>query len=1014
MTSSRVLPVGRDARMIGGVTRRGSSRVFVGRQAEVDRLQEAFARAVDGHPSLVLVAGDAGVGKTRLVAEFSRRVEATNSTTIAGGCLDLGEGGLPYAPFVEALRAAARHLDPAASQAAFGPSADVLGGLVPDLHPAAVVVPRADQRDAAAGLARLFDAVIGVLGRLAADRPLVLVLEDIHWADGSTRDLIRFLLRNLRDERLLIVATYRSDDLHRRHPLLPLLSELERADRVERLELRPFDRDELAEQLLGILGEQPSPTLVDALLLRSDGLPFYVEELVAGSADSASRLPSTLRDILGLRLATLSPASLALVRAAAVIRGRIPHDRLAAIVDMDENALIGSLREAIDARILVPTGGGDGPAYTFRHALLREAAYDSLLPAERVAMHARVADHLSETIRAQLRPEPSTLADFALHAYEAHDLPHALSGSVMALRAFIDVVAYREAFVHAERALELWSRVDAPSDRAGIGHADLLALAGQMASAANRPEQATALTQDALAEFDDAGGRERRASVLADLQWYAWESRAFEVSVAAAERAFELGGSGAPTRLKSQVTRILGAQRLGTGRLHESARLLETAMSVADEIDDHTSWSAAASVLAHAFADLGQAARAGDLLDRTSEAGTYDGLPFERIPSEVDRSIAALTIGRFDDAERFARFGLELATRYGWEARFGWMFRSCIVDALFELGRYDETEVVAGPALTRGAIHHDIRWTATTMARVAVAQGRLNEAHRLLDSLDSTTPTDYENAFTVVARMDLVRAEARHQDIGSTADPVVVGLDDREGAADAWALLGLGIEACADGIVLARRRRRSGDPWRLEANAESWLSTLRSLERRYSADGGGGSRFEAILATAEAETSRAGGAPDPAAWEAAADRWLGLSHPFQAAQARLRFAEALLLTGGDRPTAEATLRAAHTTVLRIGAIPLRVQIEELAIASRLRLDPTTPPPSVTDTREVRLTNRERDVLRLVAEGHTNREIGDRLFVSEKTASVHVSNAMAKLGSLSRYEAAAAANRQGLL
>ena len=368
-----MLSAGRETPIIRGVTRRGSSPVFVGRLEELGRLDAAFARAAHGQPSLVLVAGDAGIGKSRLIAAFAGRADAAGARIAVGGCLDLGAGGLPYAPFVEAFRGLARQLDDTARKTVFGASTDVFGLIAPRPRD----IDGGEPVDPAGRLARLFEAVLGTLGRASEDLPFVLVIEDLHWADGSTRDLLRFIVRNMRSERLLIVATYRSDDLHRRHPLRPLLAELDRAESVERIELAAFHRDEMRDQLAGILGRRPDPAMVDALLERSDGLPFYVEELVA-SGRTGAELPSTLRDILGSRLATLSPRTRSVVRAAAVVGGRFPHDRLAAASGEDEDALMAALDEAIDAGIVVPVDDGGDPAYAFRHALLREAAYEDL------------------------------------------------------------------------------------------------------------------------------------------------------------------------------------------------------------------------------------------------------------------------------------------------------------------------------------------------------------------------------------------------------------------------------------------------------------------------------------------------------------------------------------------------------------------------------------------------------------------------------------------------------------
>lgn len=1007
--------------MIDGVTRRGSSQVFVGRRAELERLEEAMGRAAVGRPAFVLVAGEAGIGKSRFVAEFSERAEAAGATCIAGGCLDLGEGGLPYAPLVEALRALARRLDLTARQAVFGASAEVLAGLIPELGRLEAATDRADPPDPAARQARLLDAVLAVLGRLASERPLIVVIEDIHWADGSTRDLIRFVVRNLRDEQLLVVATYRSDEVHRRHPLMPLLVELGRADRVERLELGRFERSEVGEQLASILGEPPSAALVDALLERSDGLPFYVEELVGGSAQGALQLPSTLRDILGSRLATLSPGSLALVRAASVIGGQFPHRRIAAVVSLDEEALLSAVHAAIDARILVPVDDGDEPAYRFRHALLREAAYDDLLPAERVRLHARLADHLGESIQRLATPDPAIVADFALHAYNAHDLPRALEGSVRALRVLTEAAAHHEALGHAERAIELWPRVDGARERAGIDHADLLALAGRMASAANRPEQAMALTQQALAELEGRGEPHQLAALLADVSWYAWESGAFDASTAAAQRAYELVASSQPSRLKAKVAMTLGSQRWH--HLDESVRHLEEAMSIADVIGDRTAWAEAAALLALTRADLGQAARAASLIDLSGQVEMDGDGRSERIAFDANRSIASIVCGRFVDAERFATSGLEIARRYGWEKRFGPTLRACIIDALFELGRYDDAKTIAAPVFADTGGHHSIEWMATTMARVAVAQGRFEDAERLVADPVPTSGSGLDT-FRMVAKADLARARARHPDVVAAVDAAMGGDVGWLDASTAWAVLASGIGACADGVAVARRRRKPADAILLATNAERWMTMLRALAERHRTEGGGGPFFGAILATAEAEMSRVRGASDPAAWADAVDQWGAVSHPFQTACAQFRSAEAILQMNGDRTAAGSSLKEAHATAVAIGALPLREDIEALARDARVDLQPTGPRgPDISGPgwpgldaagTATALTPREKGVLRLVAGGHTNREIGDQLYISEKTVSVHVSNAMAKLGALSRYEAAAEAEHLGLL
>src|SRR6266511_2858877 len=285
--------------MIGGVALRVTSPVLVGRVAEAAQLWAAFERAVAGSPATVVVAGEAGVGKTRLVSELLARARAHGALTLVGGCLDVGEGVVAYAPMVEALRALGELLGPEELERVLAGARPALARLVPELGaPVASVSSRGGSVGAeATGVlepGRLFELLLGVLHRLAERGAVLLVVEDLHWADRSTRNLLGFLVRNLRGG-VALVLTYRSDELHRRHPLRGFLAELERSGRVERLELGRLGRRELGELLAGILGEPPAPALVDEILARSEGNPFFAEELLAarvgGVGGSAELLP---------------------------------------------------------------------------------------------------------------------------------------------------------------------------------------------------------------------------------------------------------------------------------------------------------------------------------------------------------------------------------------------------------------------------------------------------------------------------------------------------------------------------------------------------------------------------------------------------------------------------------------------------------------------------------------------------------------------------------------------------
>jgi predicted ATPase len=363
---------------------------FVGRTQELAWLRELLARAADGQAPVAVIGGEAGIGKTRLVDQLATTASEQGVRVLRGGCVPLGEEGVPFAPVTEALRSLAGALDAAELEAVAGPARTELSQLLPDL--AWTVEPvAANARIAGASQGRLFELLLGVVERLAQRAPLLWVMEDLHWADRSTRDLLAFLAASLRSGRVLLVLTFRSDELHRLHPLRGLLGELARNRRVQRLELARFTRAELAEQLAGLIGDDPPPQMVDDIYARSAGNPFFAEELLL-VGDSPGALPPNLQEVLLTRVVRLGPSTQQLLRVAAAAGPGVTQPMLAAVAGMDEAALLDGLREAVDQQLLLPEPGGAG--YVFRHALVAEAVYGELLPGERVRLHVALAGAL--------------------------------------------------------------------------------------------------------------------------------------------------------------------------------------------------------------------------------------------------------------------------------------------------------------------------------------------------------------------------------------------------------------------------------------------------------------------------------------------------------------------------------------------------------------------------------------------------------------------------------------------
>jgi len=400
--------------MIGSMATRVSSPVLVGRDTELRALVSAWQAAVAGHPSTVLVGGEAGIGKSRLVGELGRIARDDGGAVLEGASISLGDDeGLPLAPIADALRALARQLPHDAVQDVVGSAGPALGRLVPELGGIVDASDAATRPDWVQ--ARMLEAVLGVLHRLGERQPVLLIVEDLHWADRSTRDVIAFIARTARTERLLVVGTYRTDEIHRRHPIRPWLAEMERTARVDRLTLERLGPAALAELVDAIRALPRDETLLKAVAGRSEGNPFYVEELLAAGVDQPSdRLPSDLREVVLSRVEAL-PSEVATLLGFASVAGRsVEHDLLRDVAAVDDETLEAAMREAVAAGIVVATADGPTAVYAFRHALLQEAVYDDLLPTERRRYHATYAAAIGE------RPVPDGAAGDGQLAALAH------------------------------------------------------------------------------------------------------------------------------------------------------------------------------------------------------------------------------------------------------------------------------------------------------------------------------------------------------------------------------------------------------------------------------------------------------------------------------------------------------------------------------------------------------------------------------------------------------------------
>ena len=548
-----------------------ASPTFVGRIDELKTLEAARGRAANGEPAVVLVGGEAGIGKTRLVAELTAHCAADGTRVLVGGCVPVGNGALPYAPIMAALRVLLGDVGAGAVRELVGPSWPELARLLPALgEPEAGTAGQAAQ-------ARLFELLLGLLGRLGQQAPLVLVVEDLHWADASTLDLLAFLVRNLRRERVLLVVTYRNDEPGQQL-LGPHLAELDRGGPVQRLELPRLDQTETAAQLVGILRTAPAAGLVEDIFIRSEGNPFFTEELLAAVRAGSGELPATLRDLLRGRVQALPEQARQVLAVVAVAGRRVSHRLLAAVAGLTDRQLDGALREAVASQLLVTRPGQDG--YDVRHALLREVTDADLLPGERARLHAGLAQTLTGRPELADGPPAVAAAELAAHWDAAGDLERALPAAVEAGLAAERAYAFPEALRHYERALELWARVPQAAELSPLDRITLLERAAQAAHLLDEYPRAVELVREALASVDLAADSARAGLLHERLGRYLWMSLD-EAALSAYEEAIRLVPAEPPSAERARVLAGYAQVLYLQARDAEGGRVAEEALAVA-------------------------------------------------------------------------------------------------------------------------------------------------------------------------------------------------------------------------------------------------------------------------------------------------------------------------------------------------------------------------------------------------------------------------------------------------
>ena len=974
----------------------------MGRERELAGLGAALERAADRRPAVVLVAGESGVGKTRLVSELGARAREQGARVLTGDCVDLGDGELAYAPIVSALR---------------GLSPDELGGGAAGLAP---LLPQLDAPEAghesALSQGRVFELLLGLLGRLGESQPLVLVFEDVHWADRSSRDFLSFFVRNARHQRVLLLATYRTDELHRRHPLRALVAEAERAPIVERVALERFTREEMVAQLTGILGRRPEARLVDELFARAEGNPFFTEELAAAAA--GERVPANLADALMLRVEALSAPAQAVLRLAAVAGPRVSHGLLERAAEIGPDELVAGLREAVAHNVIViePETG----AYGFRHALMREALADDLLPGERGTLHTALARALEADPGLSVSPSGAT-AELAFHWFAAHNLPAAFTASALAGAEALRLAAFAEANAHYERAIELWDGVPEDVRASGPSLVELIRSAAEAAHLAGEDDRAAALSRRALTLVDAGADPMTAALVTERLGRYLWVSGNSLEGLESCRAAVALLPDEGDPAGRARVLASEGHLLMLLGRGIEALAVCEPALAIARAAGARREEGSILATMCAATSFAG-ALDAGieygqEALRIAEERGDAEEVAraYVNLGETLDRA------GRLADAAKLAGDGEVVAIEQG-ISPIGALLASDAAVRLLRLGRWDDADLAVARALDAavGGVHAAAALAGRGL--LDVLRGRFDDVADTVEEARRAQENALGSMWTgpvtiVAAELALWRGDplAACDEVAA----MLTGVDPAD--EDPFYLIpvyAVGARACADLAVAARATGDAEAERAACALADAYVERARHVARP-DAFPAGHCPPESVLTlrVAEAEQARARGSGGTAAWSNLGEDWDAFGMPYAAAYARWRLAEALLAEGGARADAQSALAAAHAVAVRLRARPLGAELEALARRARLSLG-TAAEPVVSDgdgaAERVGLTARELEVLRLVAKGETNRSIGQALYISEKTVSVHISRILAKLDARGRVEAAGLALRLGLL
>ena len=967
------------ARHTGGIVHdRLAASDFVGRRAELATFDRAITDARNGLPSVVLVGGDAGIGKTTTVHEGA--VQAGVDVYL-GRSSHIGGNAIPLAPLADLLRQVRRSKPDLLAEA---PELAVLHHWF---------APGANRELIGSPHGGLFAAVLELITQLAVDAVIV-GFEDLHWADTATWDLFEYLARNLIDEQVVLVGTYRANEVAGHSGQRGRLAELSRLPATHRVHLDGLDREDVAQRVAALLGEPAPSALVDQVMARGRGNPFFTSELVAAHL-SGETIPIVLSDLISTEIADLDTGTRLVLGAVATIGREASHELLAAVVDLPDRDLEAAVRTAVAARMLVV----DNEAYRFRHPLLGEVVYADLLPPQRTRLHRSIAATLQQQSADVLR-RADHAGEVAVHLDRAGDSEGAFSALLAAADA-AETVAPGAAFGHLERAFELWDSVGDRSATVDRGHR--LWQAADIATSTVGNERAVQLARAAFAIGTPPLGAAWAHERLGRYLWATGrlqESRA-EFAQAAALLDDETGTAAAA------VYAGLGQAELMAGDYAAAEAWCAKVFDLVGASGEHPSaWSMAQRVLGIVRSSQGDPGGAVDLCRASvATAASAQG----RALAMVYLCVALNDAGDYQAALDTSLDAVAEGQVTGLDRGFGCYFDSLAAEALTRLGRWNEVAPVIERQPLADTLPVGLLRLARATAMLAARRGETDVALGQLAAAEALPIDGWHQTVRDATMADVHLALGNWNEAARAAEQGRAATDTTSVLWSARFAM-FGVVAEVERTLDQRARREAVDVDATIARLQKRIDATRSFAER--APGGPQRDTTAHLAHAAASLTRLD-VSDAVAWTKAVACWSDLGDRWATAVALVREAEAEAVAGAaDR--AASSLRRAHALASELAAGPLLAEID--AISRRTRVSITAPTRVVLDessAERLGLTPREMEVLVLVATGRTNRQIGAELFVSDKTASVHVSNILRKLGVNSRVDAAAVAQRLGI-